>query len=190
MFLHFRNRDFRFNFRGLALAANSKADVSLAEKEITVPELADVFGITPRRVDQLTVEGAFKKSGRGRYVLGHAAQAYVEYLKEEGRKAKASTTDEELRGERARKLRLENDQTEAMLLPADAVFNVLDEVVASVRVGFSGLPARVTRDIPLREIIETEVNSVLAAVSDLLENRAALLAGGKDAEAAAEDADG
>ncbi|MDX2265435.1 MAG: hypothetical protein NW215_10745 [Hyphomicrobiales bacterium] len=163
---------------------------SLAEKEIAGIELAAILGLSPRRIDQLVVEGAFQKVARGKFALGDAVQSYIAHIKEEAKKRQATTTDDELRAERARKLRLENDQTEAILLPADAVMNTLDEVVAAVRVGFAGLPARVTRDMELRKVIETECDSILTAVAKLLEDRAAVLARGSDAAAAGEDVDG
>lgn len=54
------------------------------------------------------------------------------------------------------------------LIPVEDHIAALDIVVGAVRAEFSGLPARVTRDMDLRRKLETEANASLNRISDTL----------------------
>ena len=49
-------------------------------KEVTVGELAQVLGLSTRRVQQYVSEGVFKKAKRGAYPIADCVQAYVDYM--------------------------------------------------------------------------------------------------------------
>lgn len=48
---------------------------------VSVDVLARLFGLTPRRIQQLTAEGVIPRSERGQYALVPCVQAYVGHLR-------------------------------------------------------------------------------------------------------------
>jgi phage terminase Nu1 subunit (DNA packaging protein) len=65
------------SFRGLI----GDGDSALTD-EVTSATLADLFELTPRRVEQLAKEGHIPKATRGVYPLDACCCAYIRYLKE------------------------------------------------------------------------------------------------------------
>lgn len=163
---------------------------SLAEKVVSGQMLGIMLGLTTRRITQLVSEGWIRKSARNSITLKDGVQGYIAFLEDRHNKTKASTTDDELRAERARKLRLENDHREGQLIEMEEALHSIDVGFGAVRVGLAAVPARVTRDLALRQTIEDEINRVLTAAAAELEKRAALLQAVDDPEAGAEDDDG
>ena len=160
---------------------------SIAEKSVSGQALGDIVGVSARRVNQLVKEKWIPKSARNTVSLKEGVQGYIAFLEDRHEKDRPTATDEELRAERARKLRLENDRTEGKIMETDAAFDAIDKICATIRIGLAALPARVTRELALRRKIEDEVDRILTAVSAKLEDRGTLLAGGEDAETAEED---
>ncbi len=145
--------------------------------------------MSARRINQLVKEKWIPKSARNTVPLKEGVQGYIAFLEDRHENARSTATDDELRAERARKLRLENDRTEGKLIETDAALDAIDEICATIRIGFAALPARVTRDLALRRKIEDEVDRILATLADKFEDRAAVLTGGED-DAATEEDDG
>lgn len=163
---------------------------SLEQKSVTSQALGKLLDLTPQRINQLAAEGWIRKSGRNAITLKDGIKGYLAFLEDRQQKATASTTDDELRAERARKLRLENDHREGQLIEMEEAMLSIDIGFGAVRVGLAAVPARVTRDLALRQKIDDEINRVLAAAAAELEKRAAVLQAGEDPEAGAEDDDG
>lgn len=160
---------------------------SIAEKSVSVQVLGDVVGVSARRINQLVKEKWVPKSARNTISLKGGVQGYIAFLEDRHENARPTATDDELRAERARKLRLENDCTEGKLVEMDEALNAIDVGFGAVRVGMAAVPARVTRDLALRQKIEDEINRALTAVAEELEKRAVLLQRGENPEAAEED---
>ncbi len=51
----------------------------MSEDLITTKRLAEILGMTERRVQQLAAENVFKKFGRGRFQLADSVQKYLAY---------------------------------------------------------------------------------------------------------------
>lgn len=51
----------------------------------------------------------------------------------------------------------------------------VDELCGVFRTELSGLPARITRDLPMRRTIEREINGVLTRIADIAAANAARL---------------
>lgn len=141
-----------------------------------------MLGISERWVQKLENKGVLRKVGHGRYPLSSSVQAYVDDVrKAEQAKHDATTSSKvELLREKARKARRENDEAENKLIPIEGAMVVLDMVVGTMRTGLSGLPARITDDIELREVIEREVDEVLHHASETLVKASQALAEGGD----------
>ena len=81
---------------------------------VSTAYLAEVFGMTRFGITRLCRGGVIQQNGvaRGKYNLYHAVPAYIAYLEE----CKGDETNVKLLQQRERKLRLQNDETEAGLV--------------------------------------------------------------------------
>lgn len=164
----------------------------MVDDEISTEKLAHVLGLTPQRIGQLTQSGVLGKLGHGRYALAANVQAYVAYkVENESRRADGdrSNPGDEVKRERARKLKLENDEREHALVDTSDAIAALDAIVGLLRADLAGVPARVTDDVPLRRQIEHAIDATLGGLADRLKKASADLRTGRDPDAAdAEDA--
>jgi len=152
-------------------------------EEISVKFLAEVLGVTERWVQQLEKQGVLKKSGRGRYDLAASVQAYIKF-KVESEVARAvpeeSSPGERVKAERARKLKLENDEKEHRLVQTPDAVAALDAIVGPLRSDLAGVPARATDDVALRRRIEDAIDIVLRGLADRFKQAGAALRAGRD----------
>lgn len=154
-----------------------------ASETISVRALAEVLGITERWVQQLEKQGILVKVGRGRYNLAAAVQAYIAF-KVESEVARAvpeeTSPGERVKTERARKLKLENDEKELRLVQTPDAVAALDAIVGPLIADLAGVPARATDDVALRRDIEDAIRSVLKGLADRFEKAGADLQAGRD----------
>jgi phage terminase Nu1 subunit (DNA packaging protein) len=90
------------------------SDEPLGAEYRDVEVVSKFLNITPRRVQQLALEGVIPKGQRGKYHLVGAIRGYIKFLQEraEGRSAEGG----ELYDERTRLARLQSDELEMKLL--------------------------------------------------------------------------
>ena len=124
---------------------------------------------------QLTTDNVIKSTGRGKYPFAASVQAYVAWVKAAQPRAPASDAKEAVLHERARSLRLQNDEREHRLVDTEEVIAVLDEIVGTYRTELDGLPARLTRDLVDRKHLAEVVDAISNRVCDKFEQRAAEL---------------
>ena len=161
-------------------------------KTVSGAQLGSVLGLSARRVQQLGKQGVFRKSGRGQYTLAECVQGYIDWkLKSEiERRDDVTTADEQVKIERARKLRLENEQTERNLVPVSAAVAAIDVIVGPLKSDLSGVPARVTDDVAERRRIEDAINTVLTDIADRFGEACDALRSGRDPLSTDEEDDG
>jgi len=152
-------------------------------------DLGAVFGLTERRVQQMDDSGVFKNIGEGRskrYVLADAVRAWGDW-KEKSAEKKAydsATSREEFEHERARKLKLENDHKEAILMETADGIAAVDHIAGMIGTALGSIPARVTEDVALRRRIESEIDAVRNELANTLQQASDALREGRDPLAA------
>lgn len=168
-------------------------EATKVDDEVSVSDLGKVLGVGERWVQQLDAQGILTKSARGRYPLASSVQAYTKF-KVESEVARAipeeTSAGERVKAERARKLKLENDERELLLVAMPEALAALDLIVGPIKAGLAGVPARVTDDIAERRRIEDAIESVLTDIADRLDKVGAAMAAGHDPDTALEAADG
>ena len=151
---------------------------------ISSAQLGALLGLTERRVQQLADEGIIANVGRGRskrYVLADAVQALLARAAEDAKSAPAAgTIREQFEAERARKLKLENDQAEALLIETPDAIAAIDGIFGEVRTALGGIAARFTSDLPERRRLENEIDIVLGDLASRLDKAGAALRKGGD----------
>jgi phage terminase Nu1 subunit (DNA packaging protein) len=148
---------------------------NIKKAQVDQAALGEILGITPRWVRQLTTDGAIKRNAGGKYPLTQAVQGYLVWLKASQERVPASDAKEAVLFERARSLRLQNDEREHRLIQTEEAVAALDELVGIFSTELSGFPARLTRNMEDRRQIAEHVDAIRNRAADKLAQRAAEL---------------
>ncbi len=153
--------------------------------EVSTADLAEVLGVSARRIQQLAGAGVLRKLSHGEWLLPECVQAFVEHKVqgETKRLGKAEGKSEDrLKEIKARREELKLAREERELVPlADAIY-AMDQVVGTVTLELNNIPARYTRDLDERERLQLEVDDVLTTVADRVEKCGAALRADLDAD--------
>lgn len=146
---------------------------------ITLDVAARLLEIGPERIRQLMRDGYIPRDKPGRVSLVGAVQGYCRFLKELASKQTKTAADSEVRQERAREIRLRNDERTRKLVSVEEAVAAQDYLVGVVSEALGGIPARVTRDLDLRRKIEAEINAAKTQIATGLGASADAVAAGK-----------
>jgi phage terminase Nu1 subunit (DNA packaging protein) len=141
----------------------------------------------PERIRQLAKEGWIVQTGTKtdrRYRLLDVVQGYIRFRDDEDRRANKTAAQTRIQDARSREVELKNAQREGRLIDLEEVLAVIAEIIGLLRLQFSGLAARVTRDLQFRRTIETAVKDILYRIADLAAERAKALGARRAASAA------
>ena len=161
---------------------------ALGDMVVSARAASTLIGVTPQRVQQLTVDGWIKLNSKGQNTLRGVVGGYVAFLKAEERRTSRVQSESGLKAARQREVELRIAEREREVVPRDEAEAAMDLVIGKVNAEMNGLAARVTRDIEMRTKIETEVHASLQRISEALEAGSEnLAAGSPDAAADTED---
>lgn len=139
---------------------------------VTLDVAAQLIMVTPRWVQKLTKDGWIPKSERGRYSLIGVVQGYINFLKDEARRASKSAADSRVRDARAREIELRVARQQADLIPYAEHVAILDEILGHIRAEMEGAPARITRDLGIRDELKGVIHGSLDKASRRLQQAA------------------
>ncbi len=153
-----------------------------AEALVSAAELGLVLGVSDRWVRDLTKQGVLSKSGRGRYRLGESVRAHLAHRLETevGGAVRKIDAKQDYERERARKLKLQNDREEGLLVPIEDASAALDQIVGVINSDLAGVPARITDDVAERRRIEGALDAVMHGLSERLTQAGGALREGGD----------
>lgn len=155
---------------------------------LATPALAAILDLSPRRVQQLAAEGVLQSEAHGSWDATKAVPAYIAHrlAQETARTAQRSGGAAERHvTAKARAVELRTARDEGVLCDTAEAVAVVEEVLGTIRSGFGGLAARVTRDLALRDVINSQVDDTLERAAKLLARRATELRRGGEPPAAA-----
>lgn len=184
--------------------AEMEAEASGAEAFVTQRALAKALGVSDRRVRQLAADKILPPPRGGLHDLALCKERFRAYRSstrangtpvqrprrgDGGGEGGEATGDLEV--ERTRKLRLENDETERLLIRIEDAIAAIDAIVGQIPADLAAVAPRVTDDIALRRRIEDEIDHALNALARRFAKAAAALEKGHDplGQEAADDAD-
>ncbi len=138
----------------VSLQMAKKSDARDA-KIVTAAALADLIGVSPRTVADLTKRGVMVKAGAHGYVLRKSVRGYVDYLRKSlagrgGETGIATATAERARlaKEQADNLALRNAAMRGTLLDAAAAEREWSDILRMVRAGCLAVPSRAAQRLP------------------------------------------
>ncbi|MBE3586557.1 MAG: type IV toxin-antitoxin system AbiEi family antitoxin domain-containing protein [Thermoanaerobacter sp.] len=146
-------------------------------KIVSTSELAEILGITDRRIRQLEKAGIISKLGRGKFDLAAAVQQYISWLK-----AQAAETDEELDLKKEKtlltranrqKAELELQIMRGELHRSEDVRRVMNDMLGAFRARCLAIPTKAAPRLQgqtdlavIQDIIKKEVYEALMELSD------------------------
>jgi hypothetical protein len=137
---------------------------------VTASELSGWLGLTRQRVGQLADEGVLQRDGTG-FPLKASIRAYCSWQRTDARRADKAADEALLNAARLRSIELKNLKTDGQLIDIDEHDAIFDEAFGMLKAELIGLAARVSREQPLRQKIETEVDGALNRCAARFEER-------------------
>lgn len=134
---------------------------------IGVSDAKKLLKWTPRFIQQLVAEGYIKKTAHGTYRLIDLVHGAIDYLKDEDRRASKSAAAGRLRDVRTAEIEQRMAARSGTLKEQarDDAFAVLERFSGPLQSELLALPARVTKDLPLRRKIENGIRDAFAGAS-------------------------
>ena len=183
--------------------AEVEAEARGAEAFVTQRALAKALGVSDRRVRQLAADKILPPPRGGLHDLALCKERFRVYRSSTrangtpGQRPRRGDGGEggegagDLEVERTRKLRLENDETERLLIRIEDAIAAIDAIVGQIPADLAAVAPRVTDDNALRRRIEDEIDHALNALARRFAKAAAALEKGHDplGQEAADDAD-
>jgi hypothetical protein len=133
---------------------------------VSVTIICQLLMLSRQRIDQLVRDGHIKKHAKGQFSLVEAVQGYIRFLRDETRRQNVSAADSRVRDARAKDIEVRTAQRLGRLVPLELYEEMIDTLCGMVRSEFAGLPAAVTRDLPMRRVIEGDVNARLRRIAE------------------------
>jgi phage terminase Nu1 subunit (DNA packaging protein) len=147
-----------------------------SEMIFTTNQMAELLGLTPRRIQQLAEEGVIVKSSRGKYVAAESIQNYIQFQSESGGGAsEVDYFDERALHERVkrRKAELELAVMEGDLHRSDDVRLVMNDMIVTFRSRILAMPSKLAPQMlgqsELPVVLDLLTKEVKEAASELSE---------------------
>jgi hypothetical protein len=142
------------------------------ETEVTAKELAALWSVTRKRVEQLAADGVAVRLAKGRFKLVESNRRFIaQVIERQARKSSASTELHEMRSADL-SLRMEERKGALIARAEDAALAAADRVLGEIRTDLYAIPARVTQDHSLRTAIERGLDDAFTAAADRCSKRA------------------
>ncbi len=163
------------------------ADAEAGQPEagyVTLDQLSKLLMMTGERVRQLVKMGKMPKAKKNTYHLVSCVQGYIRFLKDEEKDKTKAAAESGLKKARQREVELRIAEREKTVIDLAEHFAVVEELCGLFVSSMNGLPARVTRDIPLRRKIEIDLDEIRRQIVARAEQRSAELRAGRSVAAA------
>jgi len=164
------------------LSEDDKKIESVEHVTVTSTVLANLFGMTSRRIRQLENEGVIKKVARGKYSLQENIKSYITFikasvnLKENNTEETKINYDEEhalLEKRKREKIELELASMRGTMHFSEDVERVMNDMLSNFRAKILALPSRVAPRLigidtiaDIQEILQIETLEVLQELSE------------------------
>lgn len=157
---------------------NEKTAQTNSEMTFTTAQLAEILGLTPRRVQQLAEEEVLVKAGRGKYKAVESIQRYIQSLQlkdQSGRDGEIDYFKERARHEKAKRERAELELAvmKGELHRSEDVRTVMNDMIAAFRSRILAIPSKLApqlvgkTELPvIQEMLSHETHAALTELSN------------------------
>lgn len=143
---------------------------------VTTSEISEIFGISPRRIQQLAKEGVFVRASHGKFDLSASVKSFVEYqVEREKTEEELDKATEEALWTRARrqKTELELQIMRGELHRSEDVKRVMNDMLGAFRAKILSIPSKFAPQIvgkteipPVKDVLKKGVHEALEELSD------------------------
>lgn len=145
---------------------------------VPAAQAAKLIMVTPQWLRQLSAQGYIPVADKGHYPLVAVVQGYVKFLKDDERRTSKSASVSRMQEAKTAEIEMRLAEKRRELMPIEDAQAAIDVIIGKVRDEFSGLPARVTRDMTLRRSLEAETNASLNRITNAVDASASFIAKG------------
>lgn len=135
----------------------------MANQTVTVETIASLFNLTPRRVQQLVVEGVLIREEHGGYPLETNVRRFVSSLET---RLSQNTARDQREGLKQKLLQLEIGKRDRELITLEESMFVTERMAGAFVTALNGLPARITNDARQRRRIEAITDDIRLRLVD------------------------
>jgi phage terminase Nu1 subunit (DNA packaging protein) len=139
--------------------------------QLTTKEVVALVEIGNDRLAQIEQGGWIKRAGRNRWPATETLAGLVRFYRDENRRGPKSEADARLKDARAEQIALKTKLLAHELVPTDEFLASTDMIVGRLISHLVSVPARCTRDLQLRQIIEREINLARTAAADEMDRQ-------------------
>lgn len=158
----------------LRIFGSSKSEVAVAmngSNKVSATRMASHLGLSRAYLDQLVADGILARDGSGKFDLDESRLRYIRRLREARRTSPLTEAQARHQRAKARQLELENASKEEQLMEVEDHIAAVDEIVGIMLTHLSALPARCTRDLPTRRVIERAIVEMRQAIANTAAKR-------------------
>ncbi len=144
------------------------------EATISAETAAQLLMCTSAWIRKLAKDGWITRSPNGKYTVVNVVQGYLNYLKDNSRRASRSKSTETYQAAKTREVEARTAEREHKLLQQArlAAISEADQIIGGFVIAMNAIPARVTRDVNLRKAMILEIEKTFAsAAENLLERK-------------------
>lgn len=150
--------------------------MAAARGDFPAKVIAELLGITPRRLQQLANDGFVPRSDRGQYPLIGSVQGYIRYLKQASRESNRSSEHQRLARAQAVKVEMENYRRAGEYVLREHVYELLTTLNTALKGAHEGIPGRTANEFAatddaayIRKRQQEELRTVRRLLADTLE---------------------
>jgi hypothetical protein len=135
----------------------------------TIDTFKALVQAAPGEVEALLKAGTIQRAAPGKVALIPAVRAFIEHTKAQARNATLVTAQEAAKSARAEASELSLQIERRELVADEDAQAALDHVAGAIITGTNTIPARATRDLRARSLIEGALRAALTAASEDLQ---------------------
>lgn len=131
-----------------------------------IATFAALVQVKPSEIESLIRAGTIQRAAPGRVALIAAVRAFIEHTKAQARNSTLVSAQERAKSARAAAAELSLMVERRSLVPDEEVQACVDHVAGAIITGITCTPARVTRDLRARRLIEDTLRTAQAAIAN------------------------
>lgn len=160
-----------------AAAKKNGATEAFQAQNINLAQAAELVDKSGRWVQLRAKDGYIQTAGRGKYPLVAFVRGVVRYYEDLTEKSSKATAASDASRARTKLAEIQAAQKLRELIPVDEASGIITEMMGAVLGQLNGLPARITRDLALRQVIDAEIGDAIDRIREHAERAGRDLSG-------------
>ncbi len=126
---------------------------------MTGQAVSDLLGVTPQWIAKLEKEGFAQRGEDKLFDVVETLLGYIRWLKDPARRTTKTEGAKALEAEKLRRMKIDTAKVVGELVDFDLVETFFAESMTELRNAFGGIPAGLSRDPEMRDVLEKRLNA-------------------------------